>query len=160
MSAWQRFFLLIIFCAGVMICFPQYDKQGFSFMLTAFCLWTCLIILLSIIVNLLGIYKFDFLHRIISLIFLAVMLGSLLYYFPLPNQQTPLSRLKNKQYPTSQDMNIGIRKLTFNFDFFRQNFQKKEETIKKAVQKAKETSPQEPQEEEQQMEIIMETDGE
>ena len=118
----------------------------------AFILWTCIIMLLSVLINLFAIYKSEFLHRLVSLAFLVVMVGSLLYYFPLENKQTPASRLLKHQWPTWQDIQIGIKQITFNFDFERRNVhrssnyinQKLDHTtdaandLKKTVQKQKE----------------------
>lgn len=129
MSGWQRFFLLIICCAGVLICWPQYNKQGLSFMLMAFCLWTCLIILLSIFINLFALYKVELLHRLISLVFMVVLMGSLLYFFPLEDGQTPVLRMQNNQWPTLQDMQKGLNKLTFHFNFVQQYFSQNSEPV-------------------------------
>lgn len=152
MTGWQRFFLLLVFCVGVLVCWPQYDGEGLLFMGLAFVLWTCIIILFSVLVNLFAIYKLEFLHRLLSIAFAVLMLGSLLYYFPLKGGETPFSRMQNNTWPTLADVQDGCKRLTFNFDFVRRNVHRdanyvnqqfdgaaeKTQEIKKEVQKQKE----------------------
>ncbi len=152
MTGWQRFFLLLVCCVGVLILWPQYNSDGLMFMAGAFLLWTCMIILLSVLGNVFALYKFEFLNRFISLLYLGVMLASLLYYFPLPDDQTPMGRLRQNVWPTVQDAKDGMKRLTFNFDFVRRHVHrdanyvnqklddtsKKAAEIKKSLQKKKE----------------------
>lgn len=129
MTGWQRFFLVFAICIGVMICFPQYKDNGLSFMALAFAFWTCIVMFLSVVIDLFGIYKVEMLHRIVSLAFLLLVAFSLLYYFPLPNHETPLKRIQNNQWPTSEDIHLGIKRLTFNFDFARRNIHREKNFI-------------------------------
>lgn len=152
MTGWQRFFLLIVCSIAVLLLWPQYEAEGLAFMGMAFLLWTCVIILLSVLSNIFGIYKFEFLNRFVSILFLGALMASLLYYFPLKDKQTPASRLRDNQWPTLQDVSAGARRLTFNFDFVRRNVKRdanyvnqkidgaseKTQEIKKAVKKQKE----------------------
>lgn len=138
MTGWQRFFLLFIFCCAVMICWPQYDTSGVTFMVMAFVLWTCVIMLLSVLINLFAIDKWEFLHRLLSIAFLLVMLGSLLYYFPLPQKQTPFTRLAQHQWPTTGDIQEGLKRFTFNFDFVRRNARNEKNYINQKIDKAPE----------------------
>lgn len=125
MTGWQRFFLLFLCCIGILICWPQYEAEGIAFLATAFVLWTSIIMLFSVIVNLFAIDKWEFLHRLLSIVFFVVMLISLLYYFPLPDNQTPYSRLQAKQWPTQEDVIKGIERITFSYNFADQTVQKK-----------------------------------
>ncbi len=138
MSGWQRFFLLFLSCIGILILFPQYDSKGITFMGMAFILWTCIIILFSVLMNLFAIIKLDQVHRIFSLVFLGVMFLSLLYYFPLVNGQTPIKRLQQHQWPTQKDVQEGVKRLTFNFDFARRNVHRDSNYINQHYDKADE----------------------
>jgi len=117
MTGWQRFFLLFLMSVALLICFPQYGDDGKIFLALAFILWTSIIIFFTVIMNLLAIVKVDFLHRLFSLMLLIVMAASLLYYFPLEGDETPYIRLKNKEWPTKEDMQRGAKRLTFSYDF-------------------------------------------
>ncbi len=152
MNGWAKFFLLIVCCIFTLILWPQYNTDGLQFMGLLALLWTCLILLVSIVGNIFALYKFEFLNRLVSLAYLAALLASLIYYFPLENDQTPYLRMKNNIWPTISDAKAGIERLTFNFDFVRRNvnneknyinqqFDKADSTkkeIKKAVQKTQE----------------------
>ena len=133
MTGWQRFFLIFAICVGILICWPQYDAKGLSFMVLAFAFWTCMVMFFSFSIELFGIYKVEWLHRLLSLAFLALVTFSFLYYFPLPHQQTPLQRLQQGQWPTSEDMRAGIRRLTFNFDFVHRNVHREQNFINQKV---------------------------
>ena len=39
MTGWQRFFLLFLACIAILICWPQYDTKGLTFMAMAFVLF-------------------------------------------------------------------------------------------------------------------------
>ena len=152
MNGWAKFFLLIVCCIFTLILWPQYNTDSLQFMGLLALLWTCLILLVSIVGNIFALYKFEFLNRLVSLAYLAALLASLIYYFPLENNQTPYLRMKNNIWPTISDAKAGIERLTFNFDFVRRNanneknyinqqFDKADSTkkeIKKAVQKTQE----------------------
>lgn len=137
MTGWQRFFLLIVFCAGVLILWPQYDGAGVSFLITAFVLWTCLIILLSVLISLFAIDKLEFLHRIISLAFVGAMGASLLLYFPLKEHQTPWTRLKQHAWPTGQDIRTGLKRLNFHVDFLHRTTEQNKSSFGQAVDRAR-----------------------
>lgn len=152
MNGWAKFFLLIVCCIFTLILWPQYNTDSLQFMGLLALLWTCLILLVSIVGNIFALYKFEFLNRLVSLAYLAALLASLIYNFPLENDQTPYLRMKNNIWPTISDAKAGIERLTFNFDFVRRNvnneknyinqqFDKADSTkkeIKKAVQKTQE----------------------
>lgn len=146
MNGWQRFFLLIVFCVSILICWPQYDRTGLNFLGLAFILWTCVIMMFSIFVNIFALYKLENLHRLLSLILIVVMLGSLLAYFPLRNNQTPLSRMQQNLWPTLQDMKQGMQQLTFNFDFVRRNVHRDDNYINQTWREGKEKTKEAAQE--------------
>ena len=162
MTGWQRFFLLFVACVGVMIFWPQYDMKGVTFILMAFILWTCVIMLLSVLINLFAIYKSESLHRLVSLAFLVVMIGSLLYYFPLEDKQTPFSRLLKHQWPTGQDIKEGVKRLTFNFDFARRNVHREANFVNQKIDKASDDTDELKQaikKQKEKLDIIVETLG-
>ena len=138
MTGWQRFFLLLALVAGTIILWPQYDRAGLTFIGMFILLWTCIIILFSILVNLFAIAKVEFLHRLLSIILIVAMGGTLLAYFPLKGGETPLTRLQNHQWPTMQDVQQGIKQLTFNFDFVRRNVHNEANYINQQVEKKSE----------------------
>lgn len=121
MNGWSKFFLLIVSCFFVLILWPQYEKQALHFMGMLFLFWTCVIILISVVGNILALYKFELLNRLVSLLFLSALVYSLLNYFPLPDKKTPLLLLKNNTYPTLEDIQVGMKRLSFNFDFVRKS---------------------------------------
>ncbi len=137
MTGWQRFFLLIACCALTMILWPQYDSAGVTFMFMAALLWTCVIILLSVLSGIFGIYKFEFLNRFISILYLGALLACLLFYFPLKNGETPAKRLQNNQCPTLQDVKQGAQRMTFDFDFVHRTL--RDSPVHKKVDKAAKT---------------------
>lgn len=153
MTGWQRFFLLLVFCCCILVWWPQYDGAGLAFLGMAALLWTCIIVLFSVLINLFAIYKLEWIHRLLSIGLIGLMAASLLYYFPLKNGETPASRLKDNKWPTLQDAREGMKRLTFNFDFVRRNVHRdanfvnqklndtsdKTKEIKKSVKKTKET---------------------
>lgn len=121
MNGWAKFFLLIACCVITLILWPQYNREGLHFMMMLALLWTCLIMLVSVVGNIFALYKFETLNRLISIIYLIVMLASLIYYFPLQDGKTPYLRMKNNIWPTIADTKEGVKRLTFNFDFVHRN---------------------------------------
>lgn len=139
MTGWQRFFLLLVCVVVTLVLWPQYDRSGLTFMLMAGLLWTCVIIMLSVIINMFAIYKLEFLHRFISILFFGTVMASLLYYFPLKGGETPASRLAAGQWPTMQDVQQGMKRLTFNFDFVRRNVHRDANYINQKMDDASDT---------------------
>jgi hypothetical protein len=64
------------------------------------------------------------------------VIGSLLFYFPLQEKQTPVIRLQKGQWPTTEDIQTGIRRLTFNFDFARRNVHREKNYINQKMDKS------------------------
>ena len=138
MNGWSKFFLLIVSCIFVLILWPQYEQESLRFMGMLFLFWTCVIILISVIGNILALYKFELLNRLVSLLFLGALVYSLLNYFPLSNKQTPLLLLKNNVYPTIADIQHGMKRLSFNFDFVRKSVQDESNYVNQQIEKAAE----------------------
>lgn len=152
MSGWQRFGILLLCCFLVMVLFPNYDTAGLSFIGMAILLWTGGIIVLSIISNIFALSRFESITRFITLLVMGAILYTLLWYFPQTDNVSPINKLKYGEYPTKEDIDKGLKRLTFNFDFVHrrvnrdENFvnqdnlhkEKEQETTKKTSSKLKE----------------------
>ncbi len=159
MTGWQRFFLMIVCSLLVMILWPQYDSAGLTFMFMSALLWTCVIILLSVLSGIFGIYKFEFLNRFISILYLGALLACLLFYFPLKNGDTPAKRMQKNQWPTKADVKEGMRRLTFNFDFVRRNVNRDANFVNQKIDSATDTATEirkELKEKKEQLDIFVE----
>ena len=117
----QRFFLLILCVALVMICYPDYGIAGWTFAGTLILVWTGIILIMSVVGSLFGLYRFDGINRFLTWVFLLCVLASLLMYFPQDDNQTPLQKLQHGNIPTGADIQKGLNKFTFNFAFDRRN---------------------------------------
>lgn len=137
MNGWQRFFLLILCAFAVMVCYPNYDTLGWSFMGMACLAWTGIIILISIVINLFGLYNFKFLNRLITLVLFCTILYCFLWYFPQTDHVSPINKLKYGEIPTSDDIKKGINRFTFNFDFVNRNVRRAENFVNQDLTKAK-----------------------
>ena len=140
MTGWQRFFLLIMCCLLTLILWPQYDSAGLTFMLMSAILWTCVIIMLSVLSGIFGIYKFEFLNRFISILYLGALLTCLLFYFPLKDGETPAKRIQYNKWPTVEDVKEGARRLTFNFDFVRRNVHREANFVNQKIDDTADTA--------------------
>ena len=121
MTGIQRFLLLVLCVALVMICFPDYGIAGWTFAGTIILIWTGVIVIMSVVSSLFGLYRFDGINRFLTWIFLLVVLASLLWYFPQEDKVSPINKIKYGQFPTGADIQRGLDKFTFNFAFDRRN---------------------------------------
>jgi len=121
MSGWQRFGILLVCIFAVMVLFPNYDGLGLSFLGMAFILWTGGIILLSLITNIFALYRWETFNRVLTFAVFFAIVYTLLWYFPQEDKVSPINKLKYGQYPTKADIDKGIKRLTFNFDFLHRN---------------------------------------
>ena len=110
MTGWQRFGLMLLCYFGVMVLFPNYDAAGFYFAGITLMMWTGVILILAVINNILGLYNFPNFCRFITLVFIAAVLFSLLWYFPQKDNVTPINKLKYGEFPTMQDVKRGINR--------------------------------------------------
>ena len=159
MTGISRFFMLLLCVLMIMICFPDYGVAGWTFAGTIVLVWTGVILIMSIVSSLFGLYRFDGINRFLSFILFLGIMFSLLWYFPQEGNVSPINQLKYGQFPTGADLKRGLDKLTFNFAFDKrnanseQNFinqkdsrelaqeaakQSAQEAAKKAARKAKE----------------------
>ncbi len=135
MNGWQRFAVLIVCCFVVMVLYPYFDAAGWTFIGIAFAMWTGVIMILSVISNLFGLYKFESLNKMIFFVLICAIMYSLLWYFPQEDKVTPINKIKYGEIPTKQDIEYGLKRFTFNFDFVRRNARRKENFINQDMDK-------------------------
>ena len=121
MNGWHRFGILVVCCVAVMILFPNYDFAGWTFVGMMLIMWTGAIVLLSLVANMFGFSNSERFNKLLTLALLAMILFSLLWYFPQTDKVSPINKLKYGEYPTKATIKKGIKRLTFNFDFVRRN---------------------------------------
>ena len=117
----QRFLLLILCVLLVMICYPDFGVTGWTFAGTIILVWTGIILIMSIVGTLFGLYRFEGINRFLTWVFFLCMLASILMFFPQDDQITPLQKLRQGNIPTGADIQRGLNKFTFNFAFDRRN---------------------------------------
>ncbi len=133
MNGWQRFALLILCCFTVMVLYPDFDASGWTFIGIACAMWTGIIMVLSVISNLFGLYRMETFNKLISFILLCGIMYSLLWYFPQEDKVTPINKIKYGEIPTKADIEKGIKRFTFNFDFVHRNARRKENFINQDI---------------------------
>ncbi len=144
----QRFLLLILCVLLVMICFPHFGVAGWTFAGTIVLVWTGIILIMSVIGTLFGLYRFDGINRFLTCVFFVCMLASILMYFPQDDNRTPFQKLCNGDIPTGADIEQGLNKFTFNFAFDRRNarseknFVNQKDAKKAAEEKARKEAEQ------------------
>ncbi len=117
----QRFLLLILCMLLVMICYPDFGIAGWTFAGTIILVWTGIILIMSIIGTLFGLYRFEGINRFLTFVFLLCMLASILLFFPQDDNRPPFQKLREGNIPTGADIQRGLNKFTFNFAFDRRN---------------------------------------
>ena len=137
MNGWQRFGLLILCCLAVMICYPEYESSAWAFIGIRVFLWTCVIIVLSLLSNIFNIYKVEWLNKLITLVFLIAVIYSLLWFFPQKDNMTPIEKLQSGKIPTMTEIEYGLKKVTFNFDFVRRNVRREENFSNQELERKK-----------------------
>lgn len=126
MNGWHRFGILLLCCFLVMVCFPNYDSMGWSFIGITILGWTIVLLIITLITNVFGLNRVEWFNRIATLVVLLGVLYTLLWHFPQTDKVSPINRLKYGEYPTKADVNRGLKRLTFNFDFVRRNVGREE----------------------------------
>ena len=117
----QRFLLLVLCMLLVMICYPDFGIAGWTFAGTMILIWTGIILIMSVIGSLFGLYRFEGINRFLTWVFLLCVLASMLMYFPQDDKLTPFQKLRQGNIPTGSDIQRGLNKFTFNFAFDRRN---------------------------------------
>jgi hypothetical protein len=137
MNGWQRFGMLIVCCFLVMVLYPNFEGDAWNFILMVGGLWTGLIMVISVISNLFGLYRFETLNKLITIVLLGGIIYSLLWYFPQTDKVSPINKLKHGEFPTKEDLDKGLKRFTFNFDFVRRNVNRDENFINQDMNKEK-----------------------
>ena len=130
MNGFQRFALLLLCCLAVLICFPEYPTGtawGFIGMMIA--MWTGIIMIISVVLGILGLDRFESINRITSFVLIGGILFSLLGFLPQDDKISPLSKVAQGKFPSAQTVKRGIQHLTFNFDFVHRNVHNKNNFI-------------------------------
>ncbi len=137
MNGWQRFGMLIVCCFLVMVLYPNFEGDAWNFILMVGGLWTGVIMVISVISNLFGLYRFEALNKLITIVLLGGIIYSLLWYFPQTDKVSPINKLKHGEFPTKEDLDKGLKRFTFNFDFVRRNVNRDENFINQDMNKEK-----------------------
>ena len=134
MTGWQRFGIMLLCYFAVMVLYPNYDAAGFYFAGITLVMWTGVILILAVISNILGLYNFPNFCRFITLVFVAAVLFSLLWYFPQKDNVSPINKLKYGEIPTMEDIKAGVNRFTFNFDFVRRRATRSENFVNQKLE--------------------------
>ena len=148
MTGIRRFLMVLLCTALVMICFPDYGVAGWTFAGTIILVWTGIILIMSIVGSIFGLYRYDGINRFLSLVLFLGVMFSLLWYFPQESRVSPINQLKHGEFPTGGDIKRGLDKFTFNFAFDRRNARSEKNFIHQkdplgvAEQQAQQEKPQ------------------
>ena len=137
MNGWQRFGMLIVCCFLVMVLYPNFEGDAWNFILMVGGLWTGVIMVISVVSNLFGLYRFEGLNKLVTIALLGGIIYSLLWYFPQTDKVSPINKLKHGEFPTKEDLDKGLKRFTFNFDFVRRNVNRDENFINQDMNKEK-----------------------
>ena len=138
MNGWQRFMFLLMCYFVVMVLYPNYDAAGLYFVGVTLAMLTGVILVLSIISNMLGLYNFPSLNKLITFVLVVMIMCSLLWYFPQKDNVTPINKIKYGEVPTKEDIKRGLNRFTFNFDFVRRRADRAENFVNQEVEENKE----------------------
>ncbi len=138
MNGWQRFMFLLMCYFVVMVLYPNYDAAGLYFVGVTLAMWTGVILVLSIISNMLGLYNFPSLNKLITFVLVVMIMCCMLWYFPQRDNVTPINKIKYGEVPTKEDIKRGLNRFTFNFDFVRRRADRAENFVNQEVEENKE----------------------
>lgn len=138
MNGWQRFMFLLMCYFVVMVLYPNYDAAGLYFVGVTLAMWTGVILVLSIISNMLGLYNFPSLNKLITFVLVVMIMCSLLWYFPQKDNVTPINKIKYGEVPSKEDIKRGLNRFTFNFDFVRRRADRAENFVNQEMEENKE----------------------
>lgn len=138
MNGWQRFMFLLMCYFVVMVLYPNYDAAGLYFVGVTLAMWTGVILVLAVISNMLGLYNFPSLSKLITFVLVVMIMCSLLWYFPQKDNVTPINKIKYGEVPTKEDIKRGLNRFTFNFDFVRRRADRAENFVNQELEENKE----------------------
>lgn len=132
----QRFFSMLFCLLIVMILFPDFGMSGWTFAGTIALVWTGVILIMSLVDSLFGLYRFGGINRFLTWVFLGAVIFSMLFLFPQDDAVSPINKLKYGQLPNASTIKRGIDKFSFNFAFDKRRAQDKENFINQRDKKA------------------------
>ena len=121
MNGFQRFALLLLCLLAALICYPYYTASVWPFMALLLGIWSGVIMVMSVILGLFGLDRFNWVNRIATVVLVAGIIYSILWFMPQEDNVKPITRIQNGQLPSRTDMARGLKRLTFNFDFNHRN---------------------------------------
>ena len=121
-----------------MVLYPNYDAAGLYFVGVTLAMWTGVILVLAVISNMLGLYNFPSLNKLITFVLVVMIMCSLLWYFPQKDNVTPINKIKYGEVPTKEDIKRGLNRFTFNFDFVRRRADRAENFVNQELEENKE----------------------
>lgn len=121
MNGFQRFALLLLCLLAALICYPYYTVAVWPFMALLLGIWAGVIMVMSVVMGLFGLDRFTWVNRIATLLLVVGIIYSILWFMPQEDHIKPITRIRNGQLPTRTDMERGLKRLTFNFDFNHRN---------------------------------------
>ena len=121
MNGFQRFALLLLCLLAGMICYPNYTMSVWPFMGLLLALWTGVIMVMSVVLGILGLDRFAWANRLATFLLIVGIIYSILWYMPQEGTVKPIDQIRQGKVPSISDMEKGIKRLTFNFDFARRN---------------------------------------
>jgi len=168
MNGFQRFIFLILCILAVMVCFPYYPTGavwGFVGMVLA--IGTAVIVVIALPLGFFGFDRFEWVNRFVTVLLAAGILYSLLTYMPQEDGRAPIVKLQEGEIPSMETVKIGLKRLTFNFDFVRRNVNSEQNFVNQNNKKTTAEKAKKPVKKEQSeavsdpdMEIVIEMGGE
>ena len=121
MNGFQRFALLVLCILLALICYPYYTASVWPFMALILGLWSGVIMVLSVVLGIFGLDRFAWINRLVTILLVVGIAYSILCFMPQEDHIKPITRIRHGRLPSRTDMKLGIKRLTFNFDFNRRN---------------------------------------
>ena len=121
MNGFQRFALLVLCILAALICYPYYTFSVWPFMALILGIWSGVIMALSVLLGLFGLDRFNWVNSLVTVLLVIGIAYSILCFMPQEDNIKPITRIRHGQLPSYADMQRGVKRLTFNFDFNRRN---------------------------------------
>ena len=121
MNGFQRFALLVLCILAALICYPYYTFSVWPFMALILGIWSGIIMALSVLLGLFGLDRFNWVNSVVTVLLVIAIAYSILCFMPQEDNIKPITRIRHGQWPSRVDMQRGLKRLTFNFDFNRRN---------------------------------------
>lgn len=149
MGGFQRFVLVVLFVLLGLIFFPQYTFTVWMFVAIVLAVAIGVLMVVSTILAITGLDRFSIVNTLFTLVLLTGTTYAILYYMPLEEGTHPIERLEAGVFPTREDIEMGMKRLTFNFDFNNRNARSEQNFANQQDIKQKEAAKQPTDEEKQ-----------